>query len=73
MNRQEVEDFIFIMADIIEENKILRSKLKEAEKKNEEIRELREKYYREVNEGMRLIFELGMADGFRPSDKTEES
>ena len=64
MNRCDAEDFILGMTDIIMENRALRYELAEAKRqiKKYEDRELeREK---QLNEGMKTLFEAGMAGVF---------
>lgn len=64
MSTYEAEEFILTMADIVLENRRLKVELEEAKKWEKMYKDDLKEQERRNNEGMRILFEAGMAGVF---------
>lgn len=71
MNTYEAEEFIITMADIVLENRRLKDELKEAKKQEKMYKDDLKEQERRNNEGMRILFEAGMAGVFITPNKED--
>ena len=71
MNTYEAEEFILTMADIVLENRRLKDELKEAKKWEKMYKDNLKERERQNNEGMRILFEAGMAGVFTTPNKED--
>ena len=71
MNTYEAEEFILTMADIVLENRRLKNELKEAKKWEKMYKDDLKELERQNNEGMRILFEAGMAGVFTTPNKED--
>lgn len=71
MSTYEAEEFILTMADIVLENRRLKNELKEAKKWEKMYKDDLKEQQRRNNEGMRILFEAGMAGVFTTPNKED--
>lgn len=72
MNRKLVEDFVYGLLDILNENHRLRKELAEAKEYERKYNELLDRNVKDASEGQRIMFEAILAGAFAEPKKEEK-